>query len=133
MSDRTVTVTVPDWFPTDIAQSNFEQSLVEALVWEGIILHFDKAKESLSLKESLDVINRFSDETLWRILDYRIPYAKRYRQRELVTKGSLSVEEQGELQEYTGIYDRFVATRAKAILLLKQRGHDVERYLEEQS
>jgi len=133
MSDRTVTVTVPDWFPTDIAQSNFEQSLVEALVWEGIILHFDKAKESLSLKESLDVINRFSDETLWRILDYRIPYAKRYRQRELVTKGSLSVEEQGELQEYTGIYDRFVAARAKAILLLKQRGHDVERYLEEQS
>lgn len=133
MSDRTVMISLPDTADKHL-DLRFDSRMVgEALVWESIILHFDKAKESLSLKESLDVINHFSDETLWRILDYRIPYAKRYRQRELVDKGNLSVEEQGELQEYTDIYDRFVAVRAKAILLLKQRGHDVERYLEEQS
>jgi hypothetical protein len=132
MSDRILTIDLPENAPKDLERTFDERAMRELVIWETIILNFDAAKEGRSLKEMLNILNEFFDDTLWHILDYRIPYSIRRRRRELVDKGDLSDLERQELKSYTALYDRFVAVRAKAMVLLQQRGYDVMHSLEEQ-
>ncbi len=130
MSDRMVMIPLPDSAPKDFEQRLNSQLAGEALFWQDIILHFDSSERTL--EESVSVIDQFKNETLWSILDYRVPYPQRQRRRELVEKDPLSASEQAELHDLIAMYNRFVAVRSQALVSLKQRGYDIERYLKEQ-
>jgi len=54
------------------------------------------------------------------------------RLRDLIAQGkqnALTADEQAELETLLDQIDRYTERRSRALLLLKQRGHDVEQYL----
>ena len=79
-----------------------------------------------------DTMTNFSDEQLWAIVYHRLAWPQDVRLRELSAlgkRGNLSPEEQNEVENLVEVYDRYVHLRSQSLLLLKQRGHDVERRL----
>jgi hypothetical protein len=133
MSDRTVMFPLPDAAPKDLERRVNSQVAGETLVWQDIILHFDSSADDDVLEQGLNVIDQFTDETLWAILDYRVPYPQRQRRRELIEKSIRSEEDETELDHLMEMYDRFVLVRSQALLSLKQRGYDMDRYLKDQN
>ena len=78
------------------------------------------------------ILETFSDEQLWAIVQRELAWPQDVRLRELTTlgkQGNLSAEEQIEMERLVDQVDRYVLVRSQALLLLKQRGHDVERRL----
>lgn len=72
------------------------------------------------------------DEQLWAIVHRRLAWPLDSRLSELNAmskRGKLSAEEQSELEFLVDAYDRYVLLRSQSLLLLKQRGHDVEHRL----
>jgi hypothetical protein len=132
MSDRTVTVTVPDWFPQGAEANVNDRRMFEFILCESIVLRFDQMRDGRSLEDMVSILNNFSDEALWQALAYRVPYTVYLREQELVEKDSLTPEEDHELEELTNITIRLMRVRSQALLLLKQRGHDIDRYASEQ-
>ncbi|GEM_PF-3389957 len=133
MSDRVVTVTVPEWFPKSMEQSVNEQRMFEFVLCESIILQFEQVRDGRSLEEMVTILDHFSDAALWQVLAYRVPYTVYLREQELVEKDPLSSQEEQELEELTRITIRFMRVRSQAFLLLKQRGYDIDRYAQEQA
>ncbi len=77
-------------------------------------------------------LTNFSDEQLWALVHRPIAWPQDVRLRELSDlgkHGALSVDEQSELETLIDAYDQYVLLRSQALLLLKQRGHDVEKRL----
>lgn len=132
MSDRVLNIPLPASAHQDLEQRINGQVAGEALVWQDIILHFDSPSDE-QLETALNAIDEFTDETLWTILDYRVPYPQRQRRRELIDKNNRSQDEETELDQLMAIYDRFVLVRSQALLSLKQRGYDMDRYLKDQN
>jgi hypothetical protein len=119
----------------DIAHKNLEQRLNsqaagESFVWEDMILYSDDEE---AFDNALEAFDQFTDDTLWRILDYRIPYPQRRRRRQLIDNMSRSQGEEAELDQLMAIYDRFVLVRSQALLSLKKRGYDMDHYLKDQN
>jgi hypothetical protein len=135
MSDRTIMFPLPETAPKDLEQRINSQVAGEMFIWQDMILHFDLSsnEDEDALEAGLNVIDQFTDETLWSILDYRVPYPQRQRRRELIDKFNRSREEETELDHLMEIYDRFVLVRSQALLSLKQRGYDMDRYLQDQN
>jgi hypothetical protein len=78
------------------------------------------------------MLESLSDDQLWAIVHRALVWPQDIRLRELTTlgqQGNLSVEEQAELERLVDQVDRYVVLRSQALLLLKQRGHDVEHRL----
>lgn len=132
MRDRILTVTVPDWFPQSAEQSVNEQRMFEFVLCESLVLRFDQVRDGRSLEEMVAILNNFSDDALWQVLAYRVPYTIYLREQELVEKDPLTPEEDHELEDLTNITIRLMRVRSQALLLLKQRGHDIDRYASEQ-
>lgn len=132
MSDRTIMFPLPETAPKDLEQRINSQVAGEMFVWQDLILHFDSSSDD-ALEDGLSMIDKFTDETLWAILDYRVPYPQRQRRRELIEKQDRSQEEEDELDHLMEMYDRFVLVRSQALLALKQRGYDMDRYLKDQN
>ena len=73
-----------------------------------------------------------SDEELWEKVHQPLAYKVDTRLRQLTEMGKardLSAEEQVELEGLIKEYDSYVLRRSKAMLLLKERGHDVMEQL----
>ena len=74
----------------------------------------------------------FSDEQLWALVHRLIAWPQDARLRELTAlgkQGTLSQADQAELESLVDAYDQYVLLRSQALLLLKQRGYDVEQRL----
>jgi hypothetical protein len=132
MSDRTVTLTVPDWFPQSAEQSVNDHRVFEFALCESIIMRFEQVRDGRSLGEMVEILNNFSDEALWQVLAYRVPYTVYLREQELVEKDPLTPQEEDELEGLTNITIRLMRVRSQALLLLKQHGYDIDRYASEQ-
>jgi hypothetical protein len=77
----------------------------------------------------LDVQDSFSDEKLWAIVHKRLRAAQSERIRLLVANSSRSEEEQRELDHLLDLADDLVILRSRALVMLKERGHNVSAYL----
>jgi hypothetical protein len=133
MSERVLAVSVPDWFPESMDQSILEQRTFEFVLCENLVLRFDQVRAGRSLEEMVAILNNFSDAALWQVLAYRVPYTIYLREQELVEKEHLTLQEEQELEELTKITIRLMRVRSQALLLLKQHGHDIDRYAAEQA
>jgi len=79
--------------------------------------------------ESLQV---FTDEQLWAIVYLRLGKPDDERLQDLIElskRGQLTVAEEGEMEQLLDTEDRYILLRSQALVLLKQRGHDVESRL----
>ena len=102
---------------------------VEAVLLDGLTLLFGSSPD---VNISADELERYSDEQLWALVHQRLVLPHDMRLRQLIAlgeQGQLSEEERTEMEGLIDLVDRYMLLRSRALLLLKQRGHDVEQRL----
>jgi hypothetical protein len=130
MPHQSITLDLPEDLYERVRQAAEEsQRPVESVLVETLNLMFgDLPMERLSP----DALERFTDEALWALAYCPLAWPQDARLRELIAlgkSGTLSDDDQTEMERLIGEVDHYVLLRSKALLLLKQRGHDVERRL----
>lgn len=79
------------------------------------------------IQEELDALRRLSDDTLWTIARDQLAENVQKRAHDLMQKnnqGSLTQQEQDELDQLVEKADRLMLRKAEAASILRQRGHD---------
>ncbi len=102
---------------------------VESVVHDVLAILYGKSYDSDIPLESLAELD---DEQLWAVANRHLSWAQDSRRRELVERGKLGIitgQESNELDNLTAAVDRLVLLRSKALVLMKQRGHDIDAYL----
>ena len=102
---------------------------VESVLQDGLMMVFGTSEVCVVSMESLD---DFSDEQLWKIINHTLLGAKEPRWRELMARnkeGAMTDEESKELDTLADQIDRQILIRFKALVLMKQRGHDIDAFL----
>ncbi len=132
MSDSTVTLKLPASLYEKLQQvARRQQRPVEMLMLDSLMLLFEEPSEVLNLQP--EMLHSFSDEQLWALVYRRLALPQEARLEELAAKGSagnltgLETKEQAQL---IAAFDRYVLLRSQALVMLKQRGHDVESRLQ---
>jgi len=77
-------------------------------------------------------LTTYTDEQLWAVVHRLIAWPQDARLNELTAaskQGRLSSAEQTELESLINAYDQYVLLRSQALLILRQRGHNVEQRL----
>ena len=80
----------------------------------------------------LEALSDYPNVQLWSIVLSRMPEAQSQRWRELNAKNkieTLTSEEAAELDHLLDLGDHYMLLHSKALVLLKQRGEDVDSYL----
>ena len=75
----------------------------------------------------------YSDAQLWAVVYQRLAWPQSQRLHELSAKNKLeklTEDEQSEFEHLLTLNDRAMLLRSEALLLLKNRGHDIAAYLE---
>ena len=102
---------------------------LESVLLDGLALLFgDLPDTSLSP----DALKDYTDEQLWAVVHQRLAWPQDARLRELIAlgkQGQLTADEQAEMERLVDLVDHQMLLRSEALLLLKQRGHDVEKKL----
>jgi len=81
------------------------------------------------LTETLETL---PDAQLWALIYRRMAWPEGARLRDLTTRGrveTLSDEEQAEVAALIDEVDRLTLLRSRALLVLRQRGHDIRKHL----
>ncbi|MCI0714163.1 MAG: hypothetical protein L0154_28665 [Chloroflexi bacterium] len=102
---------------------------VESVLLDGLALLFGELPDT-SL--SPDQLQTFSDEQLWAVVYQRLAWLQDTRLRELIElgkQGQLDPDEKAEMERLIDLVDHQMLLRSEALLLLKQRGHDIETKL----
>jgi plasmid stability protein len=80
------------------------------------------------LAAELNQLSLFTDDELWQAARATLPANKRERMAELSQRAKeqdLTEGEQQEVEDLLYLYDRNMLLRAKAAVLLQERGHDI--------
>jgi len=110
-----------------IAQEN--QRSVEVVLQETLTLMFGSWQETQLQPTEL---SHYSDEQLWAIVHRHLAWTHETRLRELVAQGKkehLPEAEYAEMERLIDQVDRYMLLRSQALVLLKERGHNVEQQL----
>ena len=102
---------------------------IEAVLVDGLALLFGGLSEADITPEQLQT---YTDDQLWTVVHHRLSLSQDTRLRELVAlgkSGNLSDDEKSEMESLIDLVDRTMLLRSHALLLLKQRGHDIESSL----
>lgn len=105
-------------------------SSVEAVVREGLEEVFGTGSPSTETLRAR--LHAFRDDQLWAVVRQRLNVLERARLEELSARAGqekLSDSEQAELDSLVDQIDLLTLLRSHALLLLKERGHDITRYL----
>lgn len=100
---------------------------IEEILLEGLSLLFG----GLSDIKTQDLA-QYNDEQLWAVVHQRLVWPQENRLRELIAlgkEGQISEVEKVELEHLISLVDHITLLRSQALLLLKQRGHDIEKHL----
>ncbi len=103
---------------------------LETVLLESLTLLFGEL--SSDTEALLPVLDTLSDAQLWAVVQRRLTWPEGARLRELAMANkvaALSSREQAELDLLLEQVDRYTLLRSKALLLLKQRGHAVDKHL----
>lgn len=127
MSQATVELKIP----TEIyerAQRIASQSdrSIETVLLDGLTVLFGVLPDT---GVSPDELANYTDEQLWAVVYQRLAWLQDARLQELVALGKqerLSSNEQTEMEHLIKLVDHQMLLRSEALLLLKNRGHDVD-------
>jgi len=106
-----------------------ENCSIESILQEGLALLFGN---NSIVEYQLNRLSDCTDEQLWALIYQRLTQSQDYRMRELLdrgTEGKLTDQENAELKYYVDLVDRQMLLRSRALVLLKERGHDIDVYL----
>lgn len=132
VGQKSVTLQLPDEL-YDSVQEAAEASdrAIEMVLLESLGLLF-RRPSAADIEAELRELTDYSDAQLWAVVYRRLPWTHSVRLQELSQKnkqGQLTAAEQREIEQLIDLIDRYMLLRSEALLLLKQRGHDVETYL----
>ena len=102
---------------------------VEEVLVESLALLFGTLPDA---DTAPDALKGYSDEQLWAVVHQHLAWPQDARLRELVAlgkQGQVSDEEKAELGRLIDLVDRYMLLRSQALVLLKQRGYEVEKQL----
>jgi hypothetical protein len=132
MSDSTITLNLPASLYEKLQQVARQQRRpVEVLMLDSLSLLFEEPSEIVALKP--ESLSAFSDEQLWALVYRHLALPQEARLEELAAKGgagSLTGPEAKEQAQLIAAFDHYVLLRSQALVILKQRGHDVESRLQ---
>ncbi len=128
MDEHTLVLRIPDDLFHRVQQAASESNRpVETMLVESLALLFGDLPDSNGA--ILASVETLSDEELWAIVHRPLAWAQEVRLKELTARskhGGLSEVEIAEMNHLIDQVDQYVLLRSHALLLLKQRGHDVE-------
>ena len=102
----------------------------ESLLLESLAMLFSPDSDDVN---DPDALSGFNDEQLWMIAQQRLTPKQELRLSDLAdggNRGVLNNEEIVELEAWVARVDHQMLLRSRALLLLQQRGHDINRYFE---
>ena len=102
---------------------------IESVLLDGLTLLFGVLPDA---GVTPDELKDYSDEQLWAIVHQRLAWPQDTRLRELIAlgkQGQITDEEKAEMERLIDLVDHQMLLRSEALLLLKQRGHNVEKQL----
>lgn len=133
MYQKSITLQLPDDLYERIQEAaEASERPVEKVLMESIDALFRHPLASEDLDGLLADLQAYSAAQLWAVVYRRLRWAQSLRLRELSAKGKqgqLSDTEHTELEQLVNLVDRDMLLRSEALLLLKQRGENVESYL----
>lgn len=106
-----------------------ENCSIESVLQEGLALLF--GGDSV-VEYQLDRLDDCNDEQLWALIHQRLTRLQDNRMRELLDRGNqgtITDQEQAELTHFVDLVDRQMLLRSRALVILQERGHDIDTYL----
>ncbi len=130
MSRQSIVLELPDELYDRVREiAAAHQIDIESVLLDSIALMFGELEGKAIEPGNL---NTYTDEQLWALVHRHLAYPQDARLRELSAKaqeGALGENEREEMTRLVAQVDRYVLLRSQALLLLKQRGYDVEQRL----
>ncbi len=102
---------------------------VESVLLDGLTLLFGSLPDMQTMP---DALKDYDDQKLWAVVHQRLAWPQDTRLRELIglgKQGQITDEELAEMERLISLVDHQMFLRSEALLLLKQRGHDIEMQL----
>ena len=102
---------------------------VESVLLDGLTLLFGTLPDT---GLSPDTLKSYTDEQLWAVVHQRLAWPQDTRLRELIAlgrHGQITDDEQAEMERLIHLVDHQMLLRSEALLLLKERGHNVGEQL----
>lgn len=130
MSEDAYRLAIPEHLLKRAQQIAYENKRsVDTVLIDSLNLFFG----NFSDKElSPDALKDYSDEQLWAIVHRRLAWTQDSRLRELAAlgdEGEMSAEQLDEMEGLIELVDHQMLLRSEALLLLKKRGCDIQKYL----
>jgi hypothetical protein len=133
MAERTVTLHIPDELYKQVEKAaQASEQPVENVLLDSISLFVNYPQTSQQLDKWVGQLSSYTDTQLWGVVYHRLAENDTLRLGELSEKnkqGVISIQENDELTNLIYLVDRDMLLRSEALLLLQQRGHDVQSYL----
>lgn len=133
MAERTVTLHIPDELYKQVEKAaRASERAVENVLLDSITLFVNYPQTTQQLDKWVEQLSGYTDAQLWNVVYHRLAENDALRLSELSDKnkqGTLNPQENDELTNLINMVDRDMLLRSEALLLLQQRGHDVDAYL----
>lgn len=130
MSQSTIELKIPDEVYERARQiAKVSQRSVESVLQDSLALMFGAVPDAHLSPADLAT---YDDEQLWAIVHQHLIWTQDVRLRHLIELGKhspLTDDEQAEMERLIDLVDHQMLLRSEALLLLKKRGHDVEKLL----
>jgi len=137
MAEKTITLHIPDALYKQVEKAaQASERPIENVLLDSISLFVNYPETSQQLDKWVEQLTNYTDAQLWGVVYHRLAENDALRLSELGDKnkqGKLNTQERDELNNLLYLVDRDMLLRSEALLLLQQRGHDVESYLKLQS
>lgn len=134
MIQQRITITLPEKIYRQVERQSqaMQRSVAEEVVAVVTAALPEQEQLPADLEAELAHLDLFSDEELWRAAQLTAPAEKTSRMQILVEKQQLeglTETEKGEAELLSHFFNRIMLVRAKAAVLLKSRGHNIDRLL----
>ena len=134
MSGKSITLNLPEDLYERVRQVAAQsQRPLERVLVESIRLLFVLPPTSTDVAATLTAMPSYSDAQLWAVVYQRLAWPQSQRLHELSAKNKLeklTEDEQSDLEYLLTLNDHAMLLRSEALLLLKNRGHNIAPYLE---
>lgn len=131
MSQQSVLLQLPEALYERVQRAAQESNRpVETVLLDSLSLLFGDLPDTKTFTRQY--LETLSGEQLWAIVYRPLIESVDKHLQELTGRskeGNLSDDELAEMERLVGQVDDYIVLRSKALVLLKERGHDVERYL----
>lgn len=132
MPKKSMTLDLPDDLYEHVRQvAEYSQRPIERVVLESMRFLFVPPPASPDVSICLAALPHYADEQLWAVVSQRLAWPQSQRLQALSAKntlGTLSDNEQRDVDTLLALNDHAMLLRSEALLFLKNRGDDIEAY-----